>query len=117
MKAEALNGSGARPDREMYFPQYFETTYPAASNVRAPLTYGVGDIYTGAMIVPPPGAVIIGTPVDDTIGTAEVNSLEPEDLWNFPIDSITTPGSIGERLKQISTVGSVGDQIASMRQS
>jgi len=59
--------------------------------------------------VPPAAAVSIGVPVDNTTGTAYLN---PTDIWNVPLASITTPNSIGERLKDASTVQTTGAQLA-----
>jgi hypothetical protein len=117
MKAEALSGT-SRPDRQLYYPEYFDSSYPLSSNVRLDIGYGPGTppIYSGTMAVPSSESVIFGVPIDNTVGSAEPN-LDATEVWNFPIDSITTPGSIGEKLKQISTVGSVGDQIAAMKQA
>jgi hypothetical protein len=58
--------------------------------------------------VPPAAAVSLGVPVDNTTGTA---FLTAADMWNVPLASITTPNSIGERLKDASTVQSTGAQL------
>jgi hypothetical protein len=59
--------------------------------------------------VPPAAAVSVGVPVDNTVGTGYLNAT---DIWNVPLASITTPNSIGERLKDASTVQTTGAQLA-----
>jgi len=45
------------------------TNFPAASNVRSGITYGIGGVVSGTCIVPNPAQVAAGTPVDNTVGT------------------------------------------------
>jgi hypothetical protein len=45
------------------------TNFPAASNVRSGITYGIGGVVAGTCIVPNPAQVAAGTPVDNTVGT------------------------------------------------
>jgi hypothetical protein len=45
------------------------TNFPAASNVRSGITYGIGGVVTGTCVVPNPAQVAAGTPVDNTVGT------------------------------------------------
>ena len=85
------------------------TGHPAEANVRTGITYGPTNNLTGTCAVPPAAAVSIGVPVDNTVGTAYLNAT---DIWNVPLASITTPNSIGERLKDASTVQSTGAQLA-----
>lgn len=85
------------------------TGHPAEANVRTGVTYGPTNNLTGTCAVPPAAAVSIGVPVDNTTGTAYLNAT---DIWNVPLASITTPNSIGERLKDASTVQTTGAQLA-----
>jgi hypothetical protein len=85
------------------------TGHPATNNVRTGITYGPTNNLTGTCAVPPAAAVSIGVPVDNTVGTGYLNAT---DIWNVPLASITTPNSIGERLKDASTVQSTGAQLA-----
>lgn len=85
------------------------TGFPAEANVRTGITYGPTNNLTGTCAVPPAAAVSIGVPVDNTVGTGYLNAT---DIWNVPLASITTPNSIGERLKDASTVQSTGAQLA-----
>jgi hypothetical protein len=82
---------------------------PAISDVRLGVTYSSGSL-TGTMNVPPFNAVKAGVPVDNGVGTA---ALSPEDVWNVLISGITQSGSIGERLKIVSTIETTGTQLAS----
>jgi hypothetical protein len=93
------------------------TNFPAASDVRSGITYGIGGVISGTCVVPNPAQVAAGTPVDNTVGTlsgsaptaAEVASA----VWSAATSSLTTAGSIGERLKNASTVATNGEQLAS----
>jgi hypothetical protein len=85
------------------------TGHPATNNVRTGIVYGPTNNLTGTCAVPPAAAVSIGVPVDNTVGTGYLNAT---DIWNVPLASITTPNSIGERLKDASTVQTTGAQLA-----
>ena len=85
------------------------TGHPATNNVRTGVVYGPTNNLTGTCAVPPAAAVSIGVPVDNTVGTGYLNAT---DIWNVPLASITTPNSIGERLKDASTVQTTGAQLA-----
>jgi hypothetical protein len=90
------------------------------TNVRLNTTYGPTNEFTGTMKVPAPNQVISGIPVDGTVGTAVISSEGLTEaliaasviILDQPASSLNTPGSIGERLKNVSTVESVGEQIA-----
>jgi hypothetical protein len=77
--------------------------------VRLGVTYSSGSL-TGTMNVPPFNAVKAGVPVDNGVGTA---ALTPQDVWNVLISGLTQSGSIGERLKIVSTIETTGTQLAS----
>jgi hypothetical protein len=85
------------------------TGFPATTNVRTGTLYGPTNNLTGTCAVPPAAAVSLGVPVDNTVGTGYLNAT---DIWNVPLASITTPNSIGERLKDASTVQTTGAQLA-----
>lgn len=82
---------------------------PIPANVRNGVSYALGT-FTGTLKVPSPDSVAKDVPTDNTVGTA---ALKPEDVWNALTSTMTTPDSIGERLKNASTVQTTGDQIAS----
>ena len=82
---------------------------PSISDVRSGTIYGSGN-YTGTLAVPLPSQVALGIATDNTTGTGV---LSASDVWSEQVSSITTPGSIGERLKNASTVESTGDQLES----
>lgn len=84
--------------------------YPNESDVRLGVTYASTPTRTGTCAVPLPQYVSQGVPVDATVGTAFLNA---SDVWNVLTSTITTAGSIGERLKVASTVETTGDQLAS----
>jgi hypothetical protein len=66
------------------------------------------------MRVPIAGAVAYGVEVDNTIGTALLSAAQ---VWNYLRNDINVSGSIGDRLKNCSTVESTGSQIASFKSS
>jgi hypothetical protein len=92
------------------------TNFPAASNVRSGVTYGIGGVVSGTCIVPNPAQVAAGTPVDNTVGTLPFQTAAQiaVELWNTSTSGMTTAGSIGQRLANVSTVATTGDQIAAM---
>jgi hypothetical protein len=83
---------------------------PAQTDVRFGVSYQGGS-KTGSAYIPAAASVGFGVPVDNTTGTA---ALTPASVWNAATSSLTTSGSIGERLKNASTVDSTGDQLAAL---
>jgi hypothetical protein len=113
---------------------------PAIANVRAGVVYGSSSEFTGTLVVPSPSNVRKGVSTDNTTGTAE---LTASDFWDALTSSFSTSGSIGKllkdnidakisevktnviselntssvdvavRLRNVSTIQSTGDQIAS----
>jgi hypothetical protein len=83
---------------------------PAIANVRFGTVYGSSSEFTGTLRVPNPNTVALGVLTDNTTGTM---LMTPADFWNTLSSTLTTVGSIGERLKTASTVQSNGDQLAS----
>jgi len=83
--------------------------FPIASDVRSGITYASSSL-TGTLAVPSPSNVRKGVATDATVGTADLTAA---DMWNALTSTMTTSGSIGERLKTASTVQSNGDQLAS----
>lgn len=83
---------------------------PVPANVRTGVVYASGT-QTGTLAMPAAGSVAFGVPVDNTTGTA---LLSPADVWNAATSAMTTVGSIGERLKNASTVDTTGDQLAAL---
>ena len=82
---------------------------PVPANVRSGVVYALGS-QTGTLVVPPAGSVANGVVYDNgTIGTAV---LTPAGVWDALTSSMSTPGSIGERLKNASTVATTGSQLA-----
>jgi hypothetical protein len=83
---------------------------PIPANVRDGVSYALNTL-TGTLKVPAAGSVALGVPVDNTTGTAV---LTPAAVWDAATSSLTTSGSIGERLKNASTVDTTGDQLAAL---
>jgi hypothetical protein len=81
---------------------------PQESDVRLGVTYASGS-QTGTMAVPAVGNVALNVAVDDTFGTAALSASE---VWDLQTSELTESGSIGERLKNNSTVETTGDQLS-----
>jgi hypothetical protein len=82
---------------------------PSPNNVRFGVVYASGS-QTGTMRIPPVSSVKINIPVDNTVGTGVVSA---DQIWDVLMSGMNTAGSIGERLKNVSTVATTGQQISS----
>jgi hypothetical protein len=89
---------------------------PIIKNVRLGTVYGPDNEFTGTIVIPPRETVFFGIPVDNTTGTFDISTIY-NDVWSVPLPNPPVPGSVGERIAQLATLSSVGDLIASMRQS
>jgi hypothetical protein len=83
---------------------------PIPANVRDGVSYALNTL-TGTLKVPAAASVGFGVPVDNTVGSA---ALTPASVWNVATSTLTTASSIGERLKNASTVDTTGDQLAAL---
>ena len=81
---------------------------PAATDVRNGVSYASGAL-SGSAYIPSAAGVANGVPVGSGTGTAVLTAAA---VWGALTSSLTTVGSIGERLKNTATVASTGDQIA-----
>jgi hypothetical protein len=81
---------------------------PPIGDVRAGVTYGPVSELEGSLIVPDPSNVRKGVPTDATTGTAE---LTAEDILEA-IELSANP--VAERLRNVSTVQTTGNQISSL---
>lgn len=79
---------------------------PLPADVRQGTVYTGGN--TGSLIIPSPSNVRKGVPTDATIGTADLTAQDFLDLLS------TSPDPIAERLRNVSTVQTTGDQITSL---
>lgn len=79
---------------------------PAASNVRSGTVYNAGQT-TGTCAVPGAASVLVGVPVDNTVGTASVSSAAIQSAC----DAALTAFSSG-RLANCATVASTGQALA-----
>ena len=82
---------------------------PAITDVRFGTIYASGAL-TGSAYIPAAGSVAFGVPVDATTGTA---ILTASAIFDTLTSTMTTSGSIGERLANASTVAVTGQQITS----
>jgi len=91
---------------------------PTANNVRSGVSYGNG-AYTGTCVIPSSSNVSLNVPFDtNSVGTAYISATDiaeiGDTIWDKPISELNTVGSIGERLKNASTVDITGAQIAGL---
>ena len=99
-------------DITLYSPEQL-AYYPSASDIRQGVTYADGTV-SGSLAMPPPTAVIAGTPTDNTTGSAVLTPTQLQDaVWGRDLAQMTETGSIGYRLAKSATTDSTGNQIAS----
>lgn len=102
----ALNGTGTYVDM---FTADNSLGQAAVADVRSGTVYASGNL-TGTLAVPDAGSVALGVPVDATTGTAVLTASA---IFDTLTSTMTTSGSIGERLANASTVAVTGQQITS----
>lgn len=103
--------SGSTPtwtfDTETYgeqrtlYTQNYPGNFPATTNVRQGIVFGDTGQFTGTIVIPSASNVLKGVPVGNTTGSA---SFTTQNVWNVSTGSLTATGSIGERLRNASTV-------------
>lgn len=81
---------------------------PAETDVRFGVTYQGGS-KTGSAYIPAAASVAFGVPVDNTTGSAVLTAPA---IWDIQLNTLTTSGSIGERLSNVATVQTTAAQIA-----
>jgi hypothetical protein len=86
--------------------------YPDVSNVRSGSVYGDTNQFTGTVIIPSASNVLFGVPVDAVTGSALFNT---QTIWGALTSSLTTPGSIGARLRNTATVATDAALITTRR--
>jgi hypothetical protein len=100
----AKNGSTTYSD---FFTADNSLGQAAITDVRFGTVYASG-LLTGTCAVPAAGSVALGVPVDATTGTAVLTASA---IFDTLTSTLTTSGSIGERLANVSTVAVTGQQI------
>jgi len=103
----AKSGSGTYSD---FYTADNTLGQASVSDVRSGVVYANNSL-TGTCSVPSAGSVALGVPIDNTTGTA---ILTPSGVWNTLTNTLTTSNSIGERLKNVSTISSTGSQLAAL---
>ena len=99
-----INGGGTQTRATLTNIDY---NVPLASDVREGVVYG-NSIFTGTLIVPSPSNVRKGVSTDATVGTADLTAQDFLDLLS------TSTDPIAERLRNVATVQTTGDQITSL---
>jgi hypothetical protein len=111
----ARNGTGVGSDAWLY---QFTTdslsafSMPPVSSVRAGVQFA-NNTLTGTCNVPSPSSVSFGTLVDNTSGTAVVSVNDLFQIFSTPLSSLTTPNTIGSRIRTAATTEATGNLIAS----
>ena len=93
---QASNGYDSYVD---YWTSNSTFSYPASSDVALGTTYSNSTL-SGSMAIPSASSVALGALVGTTTGTA---SITLDNILSQPIANLTTPNSIGARLKNITT--------------
>jgi hypothetical protein len=111
----ARNGTGVGSDAWLY--QYTTDSLsafsmPPVSSVRAGVQFA-NNTLTGTCLVPSPSSVSFGTLVDNTSGTAVVSVNDLFQIFSTPLSSLTTPNTIGSRIRTAATTEAAGNLIAS----
>lgn len=86
-----------------------ESGYPSITNVRQGVIFGNSNQFTGTISIPSASNVLFGVPIDNTTGSATLTQF---DILNYPIQNLTGSNTIGDRLKNISTVQTTAANIA-----
>jgi len=102
----ALNGTSTYVDM---FTADNSLGQAAITDVRFGTIYASGAL-TGVAYIPSASSVAFGVPVDNTTGTAVLTASA---IFDTLTSTMTTSGSIGERLANASTVAVTGQQITS----
>ena len=110
-----------------YAPESYSTTYlPNVTSVRIGVEYsgtdkvGVTDVpypvqLRGKMFIPSISTVALGVKVGDSEGIAIVNSESLQHCWLLnTLDTVSDKNTIGERIKIMSSIQDVGEQIGSV---
>lgn len=99
--------------RDVFFYDIsYTSSLPTQTNVRSGSTYGGSNEFSGSMVVPSTASVRYGVLVDATTGSAV---LTPQDIFDYAVASLTGSNTIGERLKNISTVQTTAAVIAAFK--
>jgi hypothetical protein len=88
----------------------FPGNFPSTSNVRQGTVFGNTGQFTGTVAIPVASNVLRGVPVSNTTGSASFNT---QNVWSVSTSSLNASGSIGERLRNASTVATDGILITS----
>lgn len=91
---------------------------PLESDVRFGVSFNDGT-FTGTCKIPSASSVSINVPFDTgSVGTAYISSADVVEIgsliWNTPTSNLTGSNTIGERMKNSSTVDTMGNQLASL---
>jgi hypothetical protein len=97
-------------EQRTLYTQNWPGNFPAANNVRQGIVFGDTAQFTGTVAIPPTGSVLKGVPVDNTTGSA---SFDTQNVWGINTNNLTVTGSLGARLRNVATVATTGDAIAS----
>lgn len=100
------------PREVTFYDAAYTSSLPAQINVRSGSLYGGSNEFSGSMVIPSTSSVRYGVPVDSVTGSAV---LTPQDLFDFATQNLTGSNTIGERLKNISTIQTTAATIAAFK--
>jgi len=95
-------------EQRTLYTQNWPGNFPAITNVRSGVVFGDTNQFTGTVAIPSTGSVLKGVPVDNTTGSASFNT---QNAWSALTSSLTVTGSLGARLRNISTVSKIRSSI------
>ena len=96
------------------FVQGYVPDSPSQSDVRFGTTYLAGTL-SGSVQMPQPNQVISGVKTDNTTGSYDVTvAALTEAVWSKLTSTLTGSNTIGERLKNNSTIDSTGQQLQAL---
>lgn len=104
--------SNTFPRSVTFYDSAYTSSLPTQTNVRSGSLYGGSNEFSGSMVVPLTSSVRYGVPVDNVIGSA---TLTPQNIFDFATQNLTGSNTIGERLKNISTVQTTAATIAAFK--
>jgi len=97
-------------EQRTLYTQNYPGNFPSTTNVRQGVVFGDTNQFTGTVAIPSTGSVLRGVPVGNTTGSA---SFDTQSVWGINTNNLTTTGSLGARLKNVSTIATDGAAIAS----
>ena len=97
---------------EFFATSNTEPSQPLQRDTELGTVYGSTSQYTGTMVIPPVSSVFKNVQVGQTVGTLAISA---EGVWAVDISQLTVNNSIGNLLKNVSTIQSTAAQIVALK--